>query len=127
MRGLVNAWSTDRVMEEDHTCLRILYRIVNFTLALCLALVGTFVPSYRLDSLGVIAIEGGEPTITCKFHNSKFALTDGKCKAWSESVFGIKGTEGIAGFVGGFGGAKGSPATVFPTSTSEEGIVSIEM
>jgi hypothetical protein len=40
-------------------------------------------------------------------------------------VFGIKGTEGIAGFVGGFGGAKDSPATVFPVSTSEEGLVSI--
>jgi len=74
---------------------------------------------------GNIAVEGGEPTITCKFHNSKFELSTGKCTAWSESVFGIKGTEGIAGFVGGFGGAKDSPATVFPVSTSEEGLVSI--
>lgn len=76
---------------------------------------------------GNIAVEGGEPTITCKFHNSKFELATGKCTAWSESVFGIKGTEGIAGFVGGFGGAKDSPATVFPVLTSEEGLVSIEV
>ena len=74
---------------------------------------------------GNIAAPGGEPQITCKFHGSTFSLKDGACKAWSESVFGIPGTEGIAGFVGGFGGAKNSPATVFPLEKGEDGVISI--
>jgi nitrite reductase/ring-hydroxylating ferredoxin subunit len=73
---------------------------------------------------GKISLEGGEPIITCSFHQSKFGLKDGVCKAWSESVFGIGGTEGIAKFVGGFGGAKGSPATVYPLEKSEDGVLS---
>lgn len=32
---------------------------------------------------GKIDVEqGGVPTITCNFHNSKFSLEDGKCTAW---------------------------------------------
>lgn len=40
---------------------------------------------------------------------STFSMKDGVCKKWSESVFGIPGTEGIGAFVGGIGGAKNSP------------------
>ncbi len=58
---------------------------------------------------GAISVEGGEPTITCSFHRSSFSMATGTCKVWSESVFGIPGTEGIGSFVGGLGGAKNSP------------------
>jgi len=31
--------------------------------------------------------------VVCPYHKSKFSLEDGKCKVWSESILGIKGTE----------------------------------
>lgn len=58
---------------------------------------------------GAITVEGGEPVITCNFHRSKFSMASGVCKVWSDSVFGIPGTEGLGSFVGGLGGAKDSP------------------
>ena len=36
-------------------------------------------------------------------------MATGTCKVWSESVFGIPGSEGLGSFVGGLGGAKNSP------------------
>mmetsp|Transcript_5654 Transcript_5654/g.13135 ORF Transcript_5654/g.13135 Transcript_5654/m.13135 type:complete len:229 (-) Transcript_5654:1751-2437(-) len=39
--------------------------------------------------------------VVCPFHKSKFSLEEnGKCKVWSESVFGIKGTESIGNKIG---------------------------
>jgi nitrite reductase/ring-hydroxylating ferredoxin subunit len=56
----------------------------------------------------------GQPIITCKFHNSKFNLEDGKCVTWCSGVMGIPGTEKVAGAMGKFGGKANSPATVYP-------------
>lgn len=39
-------------------------------------------------------------------------MATGTCKVWSESVFGIPGTEGLGSFVGSIGGAKNSPVRV---------------
>lgn len=63
------------------------------------------------------------PPLPC----SVFSLKDGKCMAWSESVFGLPGTQGLAGFVGGLGGEKNSPATVYPVSEGEDGMLTLEL
>lgn len=40
--------------------------------------------------------------VVCPYHKSKFSLEDGKCKVWSESVLGIKGTEALGEKIGSF-------------------------
>mmetsp|Transcript_43173 Transcript_43173/g.108059 ORF Transcript_43173/g.108059 Transcript_43173/m.108059 type:complete len:225 (-) Transcript_43173:226-900(-) len=75
--------------------------------------------------------------ITCPYHKSKFSLEeDGKCKIWSESVFGIKGTEALGEAVGGFIapmaksvnplGKKAAPAVVYKTSV-ENGNIMVDL
>ena len=55
----------------------------------------------------------GQPTITCKFHNSKFQLEDGKCVSWCQGVMGLPGTGFLAGAMGKMGGKENSPATTY--------------
>eukprot|EP00282_Hemiselmis_andersenii_P008571 CAMPEP_0114127298 /NCGR_PEP_ID=MMETSP0043_2-20121206/10297_1 /TAXON_ID=464988 /ORGANISM="Hemiselmis andersenii, Strain CCMP644" /LENGTH=224 /DNA_ID=CAMNT_0001220357 /DNA_START=12 /DNA_END=686 /DNA_ORIENTATION=+ len=72
--------------------------------------------------------------ITCPYHKSKFSLEeDGKCKVWSESFLGIKGTEGLGEAIGGFVAPmatsvnplkkKAAPAAVYSTSVENGQIV----
>ena len=68
----------------------------------------------------------GAPILTCKFHNSKFNLEDGKCVTWCSGVMGIPGTENIAGAMGKFGGKEKSPATVYPVEV-EGGQVYVQL
>ena len=68
----------------------------------------------------------GQPVITCKFHNSKFNLEDGKCITWCSGVMGIPGTEKVAGAMGKFGGKEKSPATVYPVEV-EDGQVYVQL
>ncbi len=56
----------------------------------------------------------GQPTITCKFHNSQFNLNDGKCVSWCTGVMGVPGTGFLAGAMGKMGGKENSPATTYP-------------
>jgi nitrite reductase/ring-hydroxylating ferredoxin subunit len=74
--------------------------------------------------------------VVCPYHKSKFSLEDGKCKVWSESVLGIKGTEAIGEKIGGFiapmaksvnpEGKKAAPAQVFKTKV-EDGQILVDL
>ena len=75
---------------------------------------------------GKISVEQGVPVITCNFHNSKFSLEDGSCKAWCTGVFGLPNTEFFAGVSGKFGGEKNSPATTYPV-TVEDGKIFVDL
>eukprot|EP00287_Rhodomonas_sp_CCMP768_P023913 CAMPEP_0202832852 /NCGR_PEP_ID=MMETSP1389-20130828/21794_1 /ASSEMBLY_ACC=CAM_ASM_000865 /TAXON_ID=302021 /ORGANISM="Rhodomonas sp., Strain CCMP768" /LENGTH=166 /DNA_ID=CAMNT_0049507117 /DNA_START=37 /DNA_END=537 /DNA_ORIENTATION=+ len=66
------------------------------------------------------------PCITCKFHGSKFKLTDGSCVEWSESVMGLPGTKAIGNLIGKVGGAKDSPATVYKLEVEESGAIIVD-
>ena len=68
---------------------------------------------------GPITIENGQATITCNFHNSKFALEDGKCTAWCTGAFNIPGTGFLGKAMGNFGGATNSPATVYRVEVTD--------
>eukprot|EP00286_Rhodomonas_abbreviata_P000235 CAMPEP_0181291820 /NCGR_PEP_ID=MMETSP1101-20121128/2174_1 /TAXON_ID=46948 /ORGANISM="Rhodomonas abbreviata, Strain Caron Lab Isolate" /LENGTH=228 /DNA_ID=CAMNT_0023396243 /DNA_START=1 /DNA_END=687 /DNA_ORIENTATION=- len=75
--------------------------------------------------------------VTCPYHKSKFSLEEGgKCKVWSESVLGIKGTEGLGNAIGGFvapmaksvnpQGEKAAPAAVYECKV-EDGMVMVDL
>mmetsp|Transcript_21234 Transcript_21234/g.33570 ORF Transcript_21234/g.33570 Transcript_21234/m.33570 type:complete len:86 (+) Transcript_21234:2-259(+) len=76
---------------------------------------------------GAITSEGGVPTITCNFHNSKFSMKDGSCQLWCDKVLGIPGTGFLAGAMGNVGGAKNSPADAYPVTVTEEGKVLLDL
>ncbi len=52
----------------------------------------------NLITQGEISDDG--PCITCKFHGSKFKLTDGSCVNWSESVLGVSIPSPTSSWVG---------------------------
>ncbi|EKX47416.1 hypothetical protein GUITHDRAFT_162719, partial [Guillardia theta CCMP2712] len=75
--------------------------------------------------------------VVCPFHKSKFSLEEeGKCKVWSESVFGIKGTESIGNKIGQFvapmaksvnpTGEKAAPAAVYGVKV-EDGEILVDL
>ena len=74
--------------------------------------------------------------VVCPYHKSKFSLEDGKCKVWSESILGIKGTEGIGEKIGNIIPPmaksvnpelkKAAPVQVFETKT-EDGQVYVDL
>lgn len=71
--------------------------------------------------------ETGQPTITCNFHNSKFSLKDGSCQQWCSGVLGIPNTGFFANAMGKLGGAEKSPATVYPVTVDENGVLTLEI
>mmetsp|Transcript_44616 Transcript_44616/g.105700 ORF Transcript_44616/g.105700 Transcript_44616/m.105700 type:complete len:128 (-) Transcript_44616:74-457(-) len=73
---------------------------------------------------GEISDDG--PCITCKFHGSKFQLSDGKCVEWSESVMGIPGTKALGNIIGKVGGEANSPATVFKLEVGDDGAITVD-
>ncbi|KAJ1495897.1 Rieske [2Fe-2S] iron-sulfur domain-containing protein [Baffinella frigidus] len=68
---------------------------------------------------GEISDDGSGPCITCKFHNSKFKLADGKATEWTEGVMGIPGTKMLGTISGMIGGKAYSPATVYDIAVTD--------
>lgn len=57
--------------------------------------------------------DNGVPTITCKFHNSKFQLNDGTCTEWCTGVLGIKNTGFFGDIMSNVGGERNTPAKTY--------------
>mmetsp|Transcript_729 Transcript_729/g.1304 ORF Transcript_729/g.1304 Transcript_729/m.1304 type:complete len:167 (-) Transcript_729:324-824(-) len=57
-------------------------------------------------------IDADEASIICNFHRSKFDLESGKVLCWSESVFGIPGTQVLGNLIGSV--KKETPLATYP-------------
>jgi nitrite reductase/ring-hydroxylating ferredoxin subunit len=62
-------------------------------------------------------IENGSlgPTITCNFHDAKFSLVNGQCKAWCSNVGMVDRMKPS--------GKENSPATVYPCAVEKGKVV----